>query len=124
MPLAQLDPNGGLDLVTEEGDPDDISMGDDLEPLVWVSKMIKGFVKFVGFPFDSCERQCVDFFQQLEKVWEKQAGASSLRRTDSSSTKGMRELWNLISTINYDGQAGKRTREIVKFSGLGSDSCP
>lgn len=43
--------------MTEEGDPNDISMGDDLEPSVWVSKMIKGFFKFVGFPIDSCERR-------------------------------------------------------------------
>lgn len=48
----------------------------------------------------------------------------SLRRIASSFTKGTRELQNLISTVNYDGQAGKRTREIVKFSGLGFDGCP
>ena len=76
------------------------------------------------FPIDSCERQCVEFFQRLEKVWEKQIAEGSLRRTASSSTKGMRELRNLISTVNCDGQAGKRTREIVKFGGLGSDGCP
>ena len=57
-------------------------------------------------------------------MWEKQAAVGSLRRIASSSTKGTRELRNLISTINYDGQAGKRTREIVKFCGLGSDGCP
>ena len=42
-------------------------------------------------------------------MWEKQAAVGSLRRTTSSSTKGMRELQNLISTVNYDGQVGKRT---------------
>ena len=57
-------------------------------------------------------------------MWEKQAAAGSLRRIASSSTKGMRELQDLISTVNYDGQAGKQTREIVKFSELGSDGCP
>ena len=56
-------------------------------------------------------------------MWEKQAAVGSLRRTASSSTKGMRELRNLISTVNYDGQAGKQNREIVKFSGLGSVGC-
>jgi len=56
-----------------------------------------------GFPFDSCERQCVDFFQRLEKVWEKQAVVGSLRRTTSSSKKGMRELRNLVSIVNYYG---------------------
>ena len=78
----------------------------------------------MGFPIDSYERQCVEFFQRLEKVWEKQAAVGSLRRTASSSTKGMRELRNFISTVNYNGQPGKRTRENVKFSGLGSDGCP
>ena len=124
VPFAQWDPNGGLVLMTAEVEPVDISVEDDLEPSAWVSKKIKGFGKWVGFPIDSCERQCVEFFQRLEKEWEKQAAAGSLRRTASSSTKGMRELRNLISTVNYDGQAGKRTREIVKFNGLGSDSCP
>ena len=78
----------------------------------------------MDFPIDSCERQCIEFFQRPEEVWEKQATAGSLRRTASSSTKGMTELRNLISTINYNGQPGKRTRENVKFSGLGSDGCP
>ena len=32
VPLAQWDPNGGLVLMTEEDDPADISMEDDLEP--------------------------------------------------------------------------------------------
>ena len=57
-------------------------------------------------------------------MWEKQAAVGSLRRTASSSTKGMRELRNLISTVNYNGQPGKRTRENVKFNRLGSDGCP
>ena len=57
-------------------------------------------------------------------MWEKQAAVGSLRRIASSSTKGTRELRNLISIVNNEGQAGKRNREIVKFSGLGSDGCP
>ena len=101
VPLAQCDPNGGLALMTEEVVPVDISVEDDLEPSAWVSKKVKGFGKSVGFPIDSCERQCVEFFQRLEKVWEKQVEAGSLRRTAFSSTKGMRELRNLISTVNY-----------------------
>ena len=107
VPLAQWDPNGSLVLMTEEDDPVDISMEDDLELSAWVSKKVKGFSKWVGFPIDSYERQCVEFFQRLEKVWEKQAAAGSLHRIASSSTKDMRELRNLISTVNYDGQASK-----------------
>ena len=56
VPLAQWDPNGGLVLMTEEVDPIDISVVNDLEPSAWVSKKVKGFNKWVGFPIDSCER--------------------------------------------------------------------
>ena len=45
VPLAQWDPNGGLVLMIEEVDPVDISVDDDLEPLAWVSKKVKGFGK-------------------------------------------------------------------------------
>ena len=58
------------------------------------------------------------------KVWEKQAAAGSQCRTASSSKKGMRELRNLVSTINYDGQSSRRPKGIMKFSGLGSIGCP
>ena len=78
-----------------------------MEPSVWASKMAKGVGKFVGFSIDSCERQCVDFFQKLEKVWEKQAIVGSQCRTASSSKKGMRELQNLVFTVNYDGQSSR-----------------
>ena len=56
VPLAQWDPNGGLVLMTKKDDPIDISVEDDLEPSAWVSKKVKGFGKWVGFPIDSCER--------------------------------------------------------------------
>ena len=40
VPLAQWDPNGGLVLMTEEVDPVDTSVEDDLEPSAWVSKKV------------------------------------------------------------------------------------
>ena len=81
-------------------------MEDDLEPSVWVNRMIKGFGKSMGFPVDSCEKECIAFFQNLEKVWEKQATADSFRRTASSTKKGTRELRNLVSSVKYDGHSG------------------
>ena len=36
-------------------------------------------------------------------MWEKQVVASSLRHTAYSSKKGMRELRNLVSIVNYYG---------------------
>ena len=72
--------------------------------------MIKSFDKFVGCSIDSSERQCISFFKQLEKVWERQAAASSLCRTFSSNKKGIRELRNLVSSVNYDEQSGRQTK--------------
>lgn len=68
-------------------------------------------------------RQCIAFFQKLEDVWEKQAIAGSLRRIFSSTKKGVRELKNLVSTVNYDGQSGQRTRGDVNSVKVGSDCC-
>ena len=48
----------------------------------------------------------------------------SLRRNASSSKKGMKELRNLVSFVNYEGQFGQQTREIENFYGVGSISCP
>lgn len=67
VPLAQWDHLGSR--FSDRGGctvPDDTFVGDDLEPSVWVKRMVIGFGKFVGFPMDSSERQCLTFFQQLE----------------------------------------------------------
>ncbi|KAK9983442.1 hypothetical protein SO802_032967 [Lithocarpus litseifolius] len=77
VPLAKWDPQGGMELVSEEAAVDDFLVGEDLEPSVWVKRKIKGFSKFVGFLIDTCEQQCIALFQKLEKVWEKQATVGS-----------------------------------------------
>ena len=45
-------PNGGLNLVTEEGETDGFFSEDELEPSEWMRTMIKGFGTFMGFPID------------------------------------------------------------------------
>ena len=67
-PLALWDPNGSLDLVSMDDGSDGISVEEVLEPLEWVSRMIRDFGTYVGFLIDCCERQCIDFFQKLERV--------------------------------------------------------
>ena len=76
VPLAKWDPQGGMELVSEEAALDDFLEVEDLEPLVWVMRKIKGFGKFVGL------------------------------HHNTSSKKGMRELRNLVSFVNYEGQSG------------------
>ena len=106
-PLALWDPNGGLNLATKDCKTYGSFLEDELEPSEWVSMMIKGFGSFVGFPIACCDRQCIDFFKKLEKVWEKQATVVNTLRAGISSQKGMRESKNLISTVNYEGQSGE-----------------
>ena len=48
----------------------------------------------------------------------------SLRQTASSLKKDMRELWNLVSSVNYEGHSGGSTRGSVNSIGMGSDHCP
>ena len=119
-PLALWDPNCVLDLVTLEDDSDGSSMEEELEPSEWVRTMIKGFGTLVGFPIACCERQCIDFFQKLERVWEQQVTFATTRRTSNSTQNGVRELRNLFSSINYDGLSGRGTRGSLTSSGLGS----
>lgn len=55
-PLALWAPNGGLNLVTEEGETHGFFSKDELEPSEWVRMMIKGFGTFMGFPIACYER--------------------------------------------------------------------
>ena len=119
IPLALWDPNGSLDLVFVEDGSDGVSMEEVLEPSEWVSRMIRDFSTYVGFPIDCYERQCTDFFQKLERVWEQQATAVTTRQVSISNQKGMRELRNLFLSINYDGHSSRNSRRSLKSSSLG-----
>lgn len=80
--------------------------------------MIKGFGTFVGFPIACCERQCIDFLQKLDSVWEQQATVVTTHWASNSNQKGMRELRIFFSSINY--YSGRSTRGSLKSSGLHS----
>lgn len=44
-------------LATKEGDFDGVLLEEDMEPSKLMSKMVKGFGKFVGFPITSSKNQ-------------------------------------------------------------------
>lgn len=119
-PLALWNPNGAFDLVSMEDGSDGVSVEEVMKPSEWVSRKIRDFSTYVGFPIDCCERQCIDFFQKLERVWEQQATAVTTHRVSNSNQKGLRELRNLFSSINYDGHSGRSSRGSLKSSSLGS----
>ena len=68
---------------------------------------ILGFSKLVGLSANCHERFCISYLQRLERVMEVdnllQKKATANRKVASSTSKGKRELRNLISSDNYDG---------------------
>ena len=97
--------------------PNDTFVGDDLEPSVWLKRMVIGFDKLVGLLWIPMTGNVLLSFNNLRAV-------GSLRQTASSLKKGMRELRNLVSSVNYDGHSGRSTRGSVNSIGMGSDRCP
>ena len=111
-------------LFAEECATDDGFPKEFLEPSVWVKRMIKGFGKYVGFPIDSSESQCIVFFTKLEKVREEKNAVVNSSRTGNKSKKGTGELRSLVSSINYDRKADTNSKGSLKSIGLGSDQYP
>lgn len=52
----------------KEGDFDGVLSEEDMEPSKLMSKMVKGFGKFVGFHITYSKNQYITFFQQLERA--------------------------------------------------------
>ena len=97
--------------------PNDTFVRNDLEPLVWLKRMVIGFDKFVGLLWIPMRGNVLLSFNNLRAV-------GSLRQTASSLKKGTRELRNLVSSVNYDGHSGRSTRGSVKSIGMDLDCCP
>ena len=76
-----------------------------------------------GFLLLAVRISALPSFKNLS-VWEKQATAVSTHGVGNSNKKGLQELRNLVSTINYDGHSARNTRGSVKSSGLGTAVCP
>jgi hypothetical protein len=61
---------------------------------------MSGFSKFVGFPIDEFEEECLPLFQRIEERQNLQKG--TIRKSAKSGMKGTRELRNLVSSVNYE----------------------
>ncbi|KAL0001000.1 hypothetical protein SO802_014781 [Lithocarpus litseifolius] len=126
-PLALWNPNGVLDLVSVEVDSDGFSEDEVLEPSEWVRRKIRGFSTFVGFPIDVCERQCIDFFQKLERVWEQQATAVTTRRLISDNLLIFMS-WSLtiksLGIIQYSRLKSSRVGHLATSSPIVSTEQP
>jgi hypothetical protein len=63
---------------------------------------MSGFSKFVGFPIDEFEEECLALFQRIEERRNLQKSTISYRKSFKLGTKGTRELRNLVSSVNYE----------------------
>jgi hypothetical protein len=70
----------------------------------WVNHQYREICKLMGFPIDSHEQQCLDLLRKIEATRNSKRGEMSLRKATASKSKGIRELKNLASSVNYEGK--------------------
>lgn len=75
-----------------------------LERYKWVNHQYRGICKLMGFPIDSHEQQCLDLLQSIKALRDSKRKAVGSRKVASSGLKGVRELKNLASSVNYEGK--------------------
>ena len=88
-----------LSKVDEEGEFD----ASKVKHSKWVSTMMKSFCKMVGFPIVKHEAHCVALFCLLEQECLEVAKDGCIQPPVKAEQKGLRELWGLVSSKNYDG---------------------
>jgi hypothetical protein len=99
-PLCKLLPPGSPVLMVEE-----CKVGGEVEisqKSKRVDRHMSGFSKFVGFPIDEFEEECLALFHRIEESRNLQKRNTSHRKTAKSGVKGTRELRNLVSSVNYE----------------------
>ena len=70
----------------------------------WVNHQYKEICKLMGFPIDSHEQQCLDLLRRIEATRDSKRGEMGLRKVTASKSKGVHELKNLASSVNYEGK--------------------
>jgi hypothetical protein len=70
----------------------------------WVNQQYRKICKLMGFPIDSHEQQCLDLLRRIEATRDSKRGEMGLRKATASKLKGVRELKNLASSVNYEGK--------------------
>jgi hypothetical protein len=63
---------------------------------------MSGFSKYVGFPINEFEEECLALFQRIEERRKLQKKIVMICKITKSGTKGTRELRNLVSSVNYE----------------------
>ena len=85
-----------------------LNIGNTLDVSSWVKNRIPCFCKVIGLSANRHEKLSIAYLQRLEKemavINQQRKKANAIQKATSSTSKGKRELRNLISTVNYDGR--------------------
>ena len=99
-PLCHILPHGSPLLAAEA-----VKVDSEVEKSLkskWVDNHMSGFNKFVGFPIDDFEKECLAPFYRIEESRNQQKRAILHHKTTKSGMNGTRELRNLVSSVNYE----------------------
>ena len=86
----------------------------------WMSTMIRSFCKMMGFPIIRHEAQCEALFRLLEQECLEVVNDGCVRRPIKFGKKCLRELWGLVSRVNYDGSSSHNRGSSNGFRAIGS----
>ena len=76
-----------------------------LDPSEWVMDRMKKFSKFMKLDITDHEEEAMCLFMAIEARWRAKGGPSEVSKKPAGSVKkGMRELKNLASSVNYDSR--------------------
>jgi hypothetical protein len=84
-----------------------------VDPSEWVMDRMKKFSKFMRVDITDHEEEAMCLFMAIEARWRAKGGPSEVsKKTTGSVKKGMRELKNLATSINYDSRKSGEGREL------------
>ena len=85
-----------------------------VDPSEWVMDRMKKFSKFMRVDITDHEEEAMGLFMAIEVRWRAKGGLSEVPKIQAGSVKkGLRELKNLASTVNYDSRKSGEGRSGV-----------
>ena len=70
----------------------------------WVNQQYMEICKLMGFPIDSHGELCLELLRRIEATRDSKRGEMGSRKVTASKSRGVRELKNLASSVNYEGK--------------------
>lgn len=75
----------------------------DSEHFKWVRQQMEDFSKQLGVSIYGCEHEAMNLFMAIEKRWRQTGGVGSIDSATKHKPKnGVKELTNLLTSVNYE----------------------